>query len=83
MIDAIDAGLYLIHPPVPGHLSFEGLPGVQFVRDGLKSVFDEITLKTESMLNFDRQKRLEICEKKFGQDRIVQQISEIVSYRRN
>jgi len=78
VLDAINAGLYLILSPVPGHLSFEGLPGVQFAKDGLKSVFDEVSRKSDRMLNFDREKRLEICKNKFGQDRIVQQIAEMI-----
>jgi glycosyltransferase involved in cell wall biosynthesis len=78
VLDAIDAGLYIVLSSVPGHLSFEGLPGVQMVNRGLEDVFLEIAERPEKVFDFDRQKRKNRCQVLFGQDTIVQQISKIV-----
>lgn len=78
VLDAIDAGLFIILSAVPGHLSFEGLPGVRIVKNGLENVLMEIAHNSEDIFKFDRMKRIEECNKRFGQNTIVDQICETI-----
>jgi glycosyltransferase involved in cell wall biosynthesis len=78
VLDAIDAGLFLILSPVPGHLSFQGLPGVAFAAGDLSGIFGQFFTDCETRLKFDRKLRLEICEKRFGQNAIIARIGELV-----
>ena len=80
VLDGIDAGAHLVLSPVPGHLSFRGLPGVTFTEaDQMGKLFEEISSNPDSFLNFDRGFRISYCERKFGQRRIVSAIQELLN----
>lgn len=82
VLDGIDSGVHIVLSPVPGHLSFAGLPGVTFVEPvELGNFFQQIPSNIDSMLVFDRAARLEICKEKFGQETIVKSIKSILSKR--
>lgn len=78
ILDGIVSGAYVLLSPVPGHLSFAGLPGVTFIEPSELHIFLKNTSKNiESLLTFDRAERLDICERKFGQKTIVDSICKI------
>jgi glycosyltransferase involved in cell wall biosynthesis len=75
VLDAINAGLFVILSAVPGHLSFAGLPGVIIIQNDLKEVLDQIKCGEINIHHFDRKKRLQMCINRFGFDVVVNDIS--------
>ena len=75
VLDAINAGLFIILSSVPGHVEFSGLPGVIIVENDLNTVLNEIIRGAIDVNNFDRLKRLNICKDRFGIDSISVAIS--------
>jgi glycosyltransferase involved in cell wall biosynthesis len=79
VLDGVNAGVHLILSPVPGHLSFDGLPGVTFVEPiQLGSLFDQIADNPKPFLIFDRSRRLSLCKQKYGQETITLSIKSIL-----
>lgn len=79
ILDGVAAGAHLVLSPVPGHLSFKGLPGVTFIEPHkLASFFEQISENSASFLNFDRDTRLVICKQRFGQETIIASIKEVL-----
>ena len=80
VLDGIQAGAHLVLSPVPGHLSFSGLSGVTFVAPtGVGSFFEQILADPTRFLVFDRAARQSACERKFGQDTIVEDIKRLLT----
>lgn len=80
ILDGVAAGAHLVLSPVPGHLSFDGLPGVTFVEPReLGRLFEEISDNTASFLTFDRAARLAMCEQRFGHDAITASIKDLLT----
>lgn len=78
VLDGIESGAFLVLSPVPGHLSFSGLPGVTFVEPAeLGRFFEQIGSDPRKFLAFDRAARQAACERKFGQDTIVESIKHL------
>jgi glycosyltransferase involved in cell wall biosynthesis len=83
ILDGISSGVHVFLSPVPGHLSFAGLPGITFVEPSELHLFLNKTSKDiKSLLCFDRSERLEACERKFGQKAIVKSICGILNNHR-
>lgn len=79
VLDGVGAGTHLVLSPVPGHLSFRGLPGVTLIDPSeLGTFFDQISKSPELFLTFNRVERLAICERRFGQEAITEKIISIL-----
>ena len=74
VLDAIDAGLFVVLSSVPGHLIFSGLPGVIVLNTDLNQVLTDIDKGVINIYNFDQKKRLELCVQRFGLEAVVGQI---------
>jgi glycosyltransferase involved in cell wall biosynthesis len=84
VLDAVNAGAFLILSPVPGHLAFNGMDGVVMVERGeLDQTLKSIMENPVKYLNFDRKKRLNQCNQKFGQEKIVDHICEVIKNNKN
>lgn len=80
ILDGISSGAYIVLSPVPGHMSFAGLPGVTFVEPSeINKFFEKVSENKELILKFDREVRMKICKKKFGQEAIVELIKVILN----
>lgn len=79
VLDGVTAGVHLVLSPVPGHLSFDGLPGVTFVEPTeLGTLYELISNNPEQFLTFDRPARLAFCMSRFGHDAIIASIKSIL-----
>ena len=54
VLDAIDAGLFVVLSSVPGHLIFSGLPGVIVLNTDLNQVLTDIDKGVINIYNFDQ-----------------------------
>jgi glycosyltransferase involved in cell wall biosynthesis len=80
ILDGVFAGVHIVLSPVPGHLSFEGLPGVTFAEPAnLAQTFHGIFENTTSYTHFDRAVRGKICGERFGQQAIVKSIKRMLT----
>jgi glycosyltransferase involved in cell wall biosynthesis len=78
VLDGIASGAHLVLSPVPGHLSFSGLPGVTFVEpEALGRFFEKTGCDLHKLLTFDRAARQTACARKFGEDVIVESIKQL------
>ena len=65
---------------MPGHLSFDGLPGVTYVEpSNLGIFFEQISNNPTSFLKFDRAARLAVCEQRFGMAETIVSIKALLS----
>jgi glycosyltransferase involved in cell wall biosynthesis len=75
VLEAIEAGCFIVLSPVPGHLSFADLDGIAF--DGpkdLKVILEDIIINPIKYYNFDASERIRICDTKFGIQSVVSEI---------
>ncbi len=75
VLEALEAGCFVLLSKVPGHLSFEGLEGVAFVEPTtLAEALIELIGGAERYFNFDVEERLKICVNNFGRQKVISQI---------
>lgn len=79
VLEALEAGCFVVLSKVPGHLSFEGLEGVAFVEPhALAKVLMRLIDEGRQDLNFDTRKRIKICIDTFGRKKVISQINNIL-----
>jgi glycosyltransferase involved in cell wall biosynthesis len=72
VLEAIEAGCFIVLSPVPGHLSFSDLSGIAFEgSEDLQTILGAILADTTKYYNFDSAERLEICNARFGIQSII------------
>jgi len=75
VLEAIEAGCFVILSPVPGHLSFADLDGITFDGPkGLKVILEDIINHPKKYYNFDAIERIRICKSRFGIQNVVSEI---------
>lgn len=75
VLDGISNGLSIVLSPVPGHLSFNNLPGVFILKDNnVQEFFINLNASRDLYMEFNREERLKIVDAKFGQHAIVNSI---------
>jgi glycosyltransferase involved in cell wall biosynthesis len=75
VLEAIEAGCFIVLSPVPGHLSFKGLHGIIFDESkDLHTILEDVLTQPTKYFNFDSSDRLKICNTRFGTQSIVAEI---------
>lgn len=79
VLDAIDAGCYIILSPVPGHLSFQEFEGVTYcsVKNLYECLLSFLEKKTD-INGFDPVERIRQADHKFGHKKIIDAIGNIL-----
>lgn len=76
VMDSIDSGCYIILSPVPGHLSFIGLPGIEFCdKENLGERLVQVLNEIVNLQAFDRIERVRQASHKFGHESVIKEIS--------
>ena len=80
VLDAIDCGCFILISPVPGHLSFGGLEGVEFLSSGndLINFLDLSNSANFCALEFDRLQRIKLCMDKFSCEKVAIEMESLV-----
>lgn len=75
VLEAIEAGCFIVLSPVPGHLSFANLDGIVFDEfKDLHITLESVLTHSAEYFNFDSHKRLKICNERFGMQTIITEI---------
>lgn len=75
VLEAIEAGCVIVLSPVPGHLSFADLDGIIFDKSkDLQVILEDLLTHLDEYYNFNQEKRLKICNARFGIENIVAEI---------
>ena len=75
VLDAIEAGCYIVLTPCPGNLSFSHLPGISYCYpESLKITLQSLIASPEKLRNFDAYHRLQVCIDDFGAQKIISDI---------
>lgn len=76
VLEAIDAGCFLLLSDVPGHFSFAGLDGVDLINPSeILESLNALIANPEKITEFNQVQRVLECEQKFGMGSVVNQIS--------
>lgn len=76
VLEAIDAGCFLLLSAVPGHFPFANLGGVELINpsDILQSL-NHLVANPKKIIQFNQNQRVLECEQRFGTDSVVNQIT--------
>lgn len=75
VLEAIEAGCFIVLSPVPGHLSFADLRGIIFVGSkDLHLILEDLLTYSAKYYHFDVSDRIKICNTRFGIESIVAEI---------
>lgn len=76
VLEAIDAGCFLLLSAVPGHFPFAGLDGVDLINPGeILESLNALIAYPEKINEFNQARRVLECEQRFGMGSVVNQIS--------
>jgi glycosyltransferase involved in cell wall biosynthesis len=75
VLEAIDAGCYVVLSAVPGHLSFSSLDGVEIISaNKIANTLNTLISDPKRITSFDQDQRIIACQQRFGTESVVNQI---------
>lgn len=75
VLEAIDAGCFLLLSAVPGHFPFASLAGVNLInQNDVLGALNDLIHNPQKIIQFNQKQRIVDCERRFGMDAIVNQI---------
>ncbi len=75
VLEAIDAGCFLLLSAVPGHFPFASLAGVNLInQNDVLGALNALIDNPQKIIQFNQKQRIIDCERRFGMDSVVNQI---------
>jgi glycosyltransferase involved in cell wall biosynthesis len=76
VLEAIDAGCFLLLSAVPGHFPFASLAGVDLINPNeVLGSLSTLIANPRKITNFNQKQRIQECEQRFGMSSVVNQIT--------
>lgn len=75
VLEAIDAGCFLLLSAVPGHFPFASLAGVKLInQNDVLGALNALIDNPQKIIQFNQRQRIIDCERRFGMDAVVNEI---------